>query len=346
MSPHRIIGWDLGGAHLKAAALNPAGEVERVLQLPCPLWQGLGHLEAAVTQVLADLGAADEHAITMTGEMVDLFPNRDVGVRRLVTAMQERLPGAKLRFYAGGAGFLDPAEARVSGARIASANWMATATLVAARVGSALLVDIGSTTTDLVPVVAGRVASHGNNDATRLVAGELVYTGIVRTPIMALAERAPFDGQWVPLMAEVFATAADLYRLIGQLPVDADLHPAADGGEKTVLASARRLARMLGRDVESAPNHAWQRLAQWLVRRQTRRIEDACDRLLSLGEVPEGAPMVGAGIGRFLVEELALRRGRPWVDFGALMSAAGPAGSRVADCAPAVAVAWLALQSH
>ena len=345
MTSDTVIGWDVGGAHLKAARIDVSGRVEAVRQLSCPLWQGIHHLEAAVDQAMIDLGQVAAHAITMTGEMVDLFPNRDAGVRQLVATMRERLPGRRLRFYAGEHGFLDPEQALLATPQLASANWIATASLVGATAGSALLIDIGSTTTDLIPVLAGRVVAHGRDDAARLVTGELLYTGVVRTPVMALADRAPFNGEWVPLIPEYFATAADLYRLTGQLPSDADLHPAADNGEKTPSASARRLARMLGRDAESAPHEAWKQLAEWLVRRQRRRIGEACDRVLCRSEIPANAPLVGAGTGRFLVAELARERGRQWLDFSSLVPGADAVRSQVSDCAPAVAVAWLAVRS-
>ena len=341
MSVDPIIGWDIGGAHLKAARLGGTGVIEDVIQLPCPLWQGMDHLDRALREAESRLGRAPRHAVTMTGEMVDLFPTRAAGVARLAEAMERRLSGAEVRFFAGEDGFVDATAAAASPMRVASANWLASAALVAARTDAALLADIGSTTVDLVVVRDGRVGAEGRDDAERLVSGELVYTGVVRTPVMALAERVPFDGQWVPLMAEYFATAADVYRLTEELPECADQHPAADGGEKTVEASARRLARMIGRDAGSAPPSAWRELALWLGEAQLRRVGDACDRLFSLGVLPDRAPVVGAGVGRFLAAKIAATRGRPFVPFASLVEAPPGLVDAVSNCAPAVAVAWL-----
>lgn len=341
MRSETVIGWDLGGAHLKAARLDASGAVGPVVQLPCPLWQGLQHLDAALQQAVSTLGRAPIHAVTMTGEMVDLFASRREGVTRLVAAMRALLPGATVRFYAGPGGWVDPDQAAGAAPLIASANWMASAELVAARVPAALFLDIGSTTTDVVVVQDGRVSARGRTDAERLSAGELVYTGVVRTPVMALADAVPFAGDWVPLMAEYFATTADVYRLTGQLPEAADLHPAADGGEKTVPASARRLARMIGRDLDSAPLAAWRGLAAWLARAQARRIEDACDRLLSR-DLAADLPFVVAGVGRFVGADIPARRGKPCCDFGRLLPGSQVEPDRISDCAPAVAVAWLA----
>jgi probable H4MPT-linked C1 transfer pathway protein len=143
-------------------------------------------------------------------------------------------------------------------------------------------------------------------------------------------------------MAEYFATMADVYRLTGQLPAGADQHPAADGGEKTPEASARRLARMLGRDLESAPLLAWRQLAEWFARVHVRQIEDACDRVLSRSGLSAEAAIVSAGTGRFLLPELAAARRRPCLEFSAFFPGSLAPPERISDCAPAVAVAALA----
>lgn len=337
-----MIGWDVGGAHLKAARLDSTGAVEHAVQIPCPLWQGMDHLHRALDQALSCFAPAPIHALTMTGEMADLFPNRETGVARLVAAVAGRLSNATLRCYAGTDGFVSADDVAGRTRHVASANWMASAALVAGCLPEAVFIDIGSTTTDLVAVEGGRVRAAGYTDADRLVTGELLYTGVVRTPVMGLAGEVPFGGDWVPLVPELFATAADVYRLTGQLPEAADQHPAADGGEKSPAGSARRLARMIGRDVESAPLPAWQGLAAWLAEAQATRIDGAWDRLRSRMRLAEDAPVVVAGVGRFVAAELARRRGRRAMDFGSLLRGADAERDRATDCAPAVAVAWLA----
>ena len=165
-----VIGWDLGGAHLKAARLDAQGCIGSVVQVACPLWQGMEQLEEALGVVLSEVGAARRHAVTMTGEMVDLFPHRAAGVSRLAAAMHDWLSPAELRFYAGAAGFLSADQVAAHTAELASANWLASATCVAAHRPDALFIDVGSTTIDLVPIVAGRVVARGRNDFARLVA--------------------------------------------------------------------------------------------------------------------------------------------------------------------------------
>ncbi|MBT3046771.1 MAG: hypothetical protein DBP03_08380 [gamma proteobacterium symbiont of Ctena orbiculata] len=343
--PHdAILGWDLGGAHTKAALVDSRGRVGSVVQIPCPLWQGLDRLDAGIDSVLEKIGGDSglRHAVTMTGELVDLFPDRATGVRALIDAMSRRFPRAELAIYGGPAGFLHPHSAANQVFRVASANWLASASWAAGCLREGLLVDVGSTTTDLIPFADKQVLTCDYSDHQRLRGQSLIYTGIVRTPLMAITDKVPFAGEWVYLMAEHFATTADIYRLNGDLPDGADLLPSADNGEKSQIGSARRLARMLGLDLDAADLGGWRGVSRFIAEQQLRLVMDACERVLSRPGLSEAAPLVGAGVGRFLVERICRRLGRPYVGFETLFEYARPMGSKAAECAPAVAVASLA----
>jgi len=342
--PHDLTtGWDLGGAHLKAAQADRDGRLVRVLQVPCRLWLGMDEFAQSLGEARQQLQPSRRHGVTMTGELADLFADRGEGVARLGQAMRAAFPDDDIRFYAGDHGFVTA----VDGWRaIASANWHAAARLVASRRRSALFVDIGSTTGDIVPVRGARIDAVGYTDDERLMSEELVYTGATRTPVMAVADTVPFAGQRQRVMAEHFATMADVHRLTGALPEDADQLPAADGRGKTSEESARRLARMLGRDLDSATMGDWRRLAMHLAERQLQLLQAAADRVLSRGTLGDDAPIVGAGIGRFLARELAQRLRRPYVDFAELVEGEPAAKEWAARCAPAAAVAILAADSR
>ena len=359
-----IVGWDIGGAHLKVALADARGRLHRVESCYTPLWQGLDHLDRALAQLLdqalGDLPDAS-HRVTMTGELVDLFENRAEGVAALAARIAACLPPGGVGIYAGPVGFVSPGRAAEFSEQIASANWHATASLVARRLSNALLpdallLDIGSTTTDIIPIIDGCVRARGYADRERLATQELVYSGVVRTPVMALAERVPLAGEWTELAAEHFATTADVYRLTAELPTHADLGDTADGREKTAQASAMRLARMVGDDAGRHEPGVWRGLARYLRECQLVRIEQALARQSSLG-LAEDAPLVGAGVGRFLVKRAAQRQERRYLDLSELISRVGPEtndadqpcsaiAAAAADCAPATAVALLVAGSN
>ncbi len=340
-----IIGWDIGGAHVKAAVMNQADEIIAVVQKPCPLWKGLAQLQQAVMTIMRELPAIEYcHAITMTGELVDLFADRDDGVKQIIAAMREFLPETELLIFAGYAGMLPAAQIEPRHYQaIASANWLASAIFAAQKVSTGLFVDVGSTTTDILLFNKGNVLAEGYTDYQRLISQELIYTGIVRTAVMAVAQTAIDDGKEIGIMAEYFATMADVYRLTGQLNEAHDQTETADGAEKTVNASARRLSRMIGCDFSPIELPRWQRFAENIRAQQLQKIQRACQRQLSRHPLADNSPLVGAGIGRFLVRQIATLSARPYLDFCDLFSESSKQTAiKPADCAPAVAIACLA----
>ena len=335
-----IIGWDIGGAHLKAAHLNAQGQLLKIYQQPCPLWKGLNQLENAARLILKELPSA-RHVITMTGELVDFFDYRNQGVAAIIATMQDLLT-AELSVFAGSKGILAIEQVSTDDYEaIASANWLASASFAAQKIENALFVDIGSTTTDILLLQHGNVCIEGYSDYQRLKSQELVYTGIVRTPVMAVAQTAFDNGEPIGLMAEYFATMADVYRLTGELNENHDQTESADGQAKTIHASARRLARMIGCDFYEHEFARWQAFAKQLRQQQLEKIVSACQQRLNVAKNPPVA-VIGAGVGQFLARDVAKLLDCDYLDFAALCpELIGQSELSPADCAPAVALACL-----
>ena len=347
-----VVGWDIGGAHVKASWLQHGALVD-VAQWACPLWQGLEQLQRVLGLAAVRWPALHDavHVVTMTGEMVDLFEHREDGVRRIAALLAGSLPG--VQFFAGDTGWCGASDVHSHWDAIASANWLATARHAADHCGRGVLVDIGSTTTDLIAFDAGRVSTASRSDADRLGSGELVYHGVVRTPLCAFSARIGWRGAQLNVMNEFFATAADVYRLTGELDPAHDLHPSADNAPKDLPATRQRLARMIGRDARDASEdewldvaHAWRQAQVVEIGGQLARVLDALDR-------DDPGTVVSAGCGAFLVGDVvaAARPGRrvPVVPYGARIARLSDRTVGDADalraaaqvCAPCVAVATL-----
>ena len=345
MTQTNTMGWDIGGAHVKAAVINPAGDVIAVYQQPCPLWKGLDQLRNAVTLILQEASASQyQQAITMTGELVDLFEDREDGVKQIIDTMTTLLPQTRCLLFAGLTGFIDAEQVKaVDYQAIASANWLASASFAAQKVGNGLFVDIGSTTTDILLLNDGNVLAQGYTDYQRLRSQELIYTGIVRTAVMAVAQTARDQDQEIGIMAEYFATMADVYRVTGELNELHDQTETADGAEKTITASARRLSRMIGSDFFPEELTRWRQFAENIRAQQLQKIQQGCEYRIKNVDFPKNNPLIGAGVGRSLVKQIAQSLDYPYLDFADLFpEAAHQTGLTTADCAPAVAVACLA----
>jgi probable H4MPT-linked C1 transfer pathway protein len=337
-----IIGWDIGGAHLKAARLE-GGRIVKVVQIASPLWQGIEELHRAFGEAKALLGPANLNAATMTAELCDAFADRCEGVARVAEIAEAELAPRNVLFYAGIAGLIPDASVADNAQAVASANWHASAALVARHFSEALFADTGSTTTDLIPIQAGKIAARGFNDAERMEHGELVYAGVVRSFLMAGLTLVPFAGRWVPLMNEWFANMSDVYRVIGDLPEGADVMLTADGRDKSVAASRARLARQIGLDAKDADPAALALLARYFAEAQLRTITDGAHLVLSRATLGANVPIVGAGVGRFVLKRLAQRLDRAYVDFSDLVEIAPEIRGQAGNCAPAVAMAFLAV---
>ena len=338
-----VIGWDIGGAHVKAARADD-GRLTAVVQLACAPHESLASLERALRAARAVVGDAGRHRVTMTAELSDAFESRARGVVAVAAIAAREIGGGDIVFYAGDRGFVARDDVGAHVDAVASANWRASVELVARHCADAIFIDVGSTTTDIAPICDGRIATLGVTDAERLACGELAYAGFSRGAPQAYAPRAPVAGRWTPLVNEAFASMADVRRALGDLAegeTDADLSPTADGRPKTITASRARLARLAGRDAAELPDWQWRAFAEFLARAQLRLIEDQLALIESRAAIACAAPIVAAGVGRRLAARIAQARGRAVIDF-ALQIAAPPAlAERAANCAPATALALL-----
>jgi (4-(4-[2-(gamma-L-glutamylamino)ethyl]phenoxymethyl)furan-2-yl)methanamine synthase len=333
-------GYDVGGAHLKVA-LAEDGRTIAARQIACPLWQGLDALDAAFAEAAPLLARADRHAATMTGELCELFPDRPSGVTAIVDHLVTLL-GPDMRIWLGPRGFGSTDEARADPMSAASTNFLASASLVARRVPDAMLIDMGSTTTDIIPIAGGRPAPRGVTDADRLVSGELVYTGLTRTDVSVVTQRALFHGREQRLAAGGFANMADVRRILGELPDGVDQHDTLDGRGKSVVESIARFARCFGRDASDASPDDWRAAAGDIAARQMSDVRAAVVNVLAVAGLPSRAPIVTAGIGAPQVETLARMLGRETLRFGSLATASPDCEEWATRCAPAVSVALLA----
>lgn len=343
----------MGGAHLKAVLLDEEGSAIDAIQVQCQLWQGIEKLAIAVTQIIDKwaISVTDaRHVITMTGELADGFAHRQAGVEAISAHMLEQL-GEHITFYAinedGKPSFLSVGHVAERYRDIASANWHASASLLASRVHNALMIDIGSTTTDIIVMHDGHVDSCGHDDATRMQHDELIYTGVVRTPVMAIATKLPFAGQWMQVAAEHFATTADVYRVLGLLDDTCDMASTADGQDKSLLSSTKRLARMIGKDATDADAESWRLLAEATAQAQINTIKAGVLRAYSRGLLAQHAPIIAVGTGAFLAKKIAQILNRPCLTLRDAMQIPDKSYSDwLSICMPAYAVARLYFEKY
>jgi (4-(4-[2-(gamma-L-glutamylamino)ethyl]phenoxymethyl)furan-2-yl)methanamine synthase len=323
-----VIGLDVGGVNTKAVWRD--GDAVRTVLRPYDVVRERGALTAVVRDVVAELDDEPPElvALTMTAELSDEFRSKREGVGFVLDAVEAAVPGRVLAFTTAGA-LVSLAEARARPLDVAAANWMASALAIGALHPEALMLDVGSTTTDVVPIAGGRVAAEGRRDLDRLLAGELVYTGALRTNLAAIAPRVPVRGRWCPVASELFAISGDLHLILGHLPPEAYTCPTPDGRPASVECARERVARLVCADMEQLEPAEVEAIAAYLHGEQVRQIEAAARRVSG-----DATPVVAVGVGAFLAHTVAERLGRPVVEL--------PWSAAERDAAPAAALAELA----
>src|SRR5665647_744731 len=223
-----MIGIDVGGANLKVV------RGKSVYIHYCPLWEN-----APITRLLDQYNTEPDEpaAVVMSGELADCFENKMEGITFIVNAVKNAFPSA--RVYGTDGQFHDHAVPR-----LAAANWLASADYLRAGYPDAVLLDIGSTTADIIPLTSFATLK-GLTDLRRLQKGFLIYTGMLRGNIAALLQSVTLDRVATPVSSEYFAASADAHLVLGHIFPGQYSCDAPDKKEKTRAAALRRLARVV-----------------------------------------------------------------------------------------------------
>ena len=331
-----IIGWDVGGANVKAAIVGADGCSEpRVLERPFPLWREPHRLPSVLAELAGNLGGSHSMAVTMTAELADCFNTKREGVAFVLDAFRTAFPETSPWVYGIDGRFRLVDAARRRPFLVAAANWRASATLVARVFPDALFLDVGSTTTDVIPIVSGRVAARGKTDPGRLRTGELIYTGALRTPVCAIVRAVPLGNHRSRVAAELFAIAADVYRWLERIDDGGYTCETPDGRGRSRTEAGARLARVVCADLDMLSADAITAIAAHVAQIQMRQIAGGIRQVLRrLGPAaPRFAVLAGQGafIGRAAAEHAGL----------AARELAEEIGTAAARAAPAAAVALL-----
>jgi (4-(4-[2-(gamma-L-glutamylamino)ethyl]phenoxymethyl)furan-2-yl)methanamine synthase len=329
-----IIGWDIGGANVKAAIVE-RGVDTVVVERPFALWREPHRLTDVLIEMAGLLGPVRAMAVTMTAELADCFATKREGVAFVVDSVCRAFPGVETVIYGVDGRFHSPVDARMQPHCVAAANWMASATVAAGRFPDALFIDVGSTTTDIIPLVAGRVCVSARTDPARLRSGELVYTGALRTPICAIVRSVPLGRNRCRVAAEHFAIAADAHLWLGHIDEHEYTCETPDGRGRTREESGARLARMVCGDLETLASDDISAIAAAVARAQVQQIASGMRQVTRRlrGRAPHDAVL--AGHGAFLGRAAAAAAGLDARDFADVV------GRAAAFAAPAAAVAYL-----
>jgi (4-(4-[2-(gamma-L-glutamylamino)ethyl]phenoxymethyl)furan-2-yl)methanamine synthase len=298
ITPPAILGWDIGGVNTKVARLRlpPDAAALQTNCLPYEIKNRPEALAATLIDAAASVGSQPEdlHAVTMTAELSQAFRTKGEGVAFVLDSIGNAFPGRTIYVYSVD-GFVPPGQARQAPLSVGAANWAATASLVARSTGTCVLIDIGTTSADLIPVVNGKIVALGRTDPERLLSGELVYTGALRTPVEAMSRHVPLWGGSAAIAADGFAISGDVHLWLGDLPASDYTCAPPDGHPPTRQSAGERLARVVCADREMLDDAAIDDIARALAADQVQSVARALERILVRWPVISTAVVTGLG---------------------------------------------------
>ncbi|MDG6244821.1 MAG: hydantoinase/oxoprolinase family protein [Methanolobus sp.] len=315
----RIIGIDIGGANTKIASSD--GEIIELHYIP--LWKDTT-LPSSLEDI-ADKLRPDRVCVVMTGELADCFEDKLQGIEFIMSSVNNAFD-CEVKYINSRGDFYESSE---NIRDLAAANWAASTRLIGTEIGDCMFVDVGSTTSDIIPIKNG-IHLAGLTDFSRLIRKELFYAGILRTNLAFLLEKVNVADGDCNIASELFSTTADAYLLLGDISEEIYTCDTADGAGKTRKEAMRRLARIVCADLTEISTDELQNIARQVKERQVELLSESIDIVAKRNNLNR---IVSAGIGEFLIEEVADKLGFEYI------SVARKWGSDISKVFPAYAAA-------
>lgn len=327
-----FLGLDIGGVNLKACDSTGRAEV-----VSFELYRNPDGLGAQIRGLASRMATPTAVVVTMTAELCDCFESLREGVLRIVDSLESIYQPGILRIWGVDGAFHTTTTIRSDPSLAQASNWKALGDCLATehfRDRAGLIIDIGSTTSDILAASGGKLLSHSRSDLDRLQTGELVYLGTLRTPLCAVVDDIRFRGKKTPVMRELFATIGDIYWTLGELAEDAEFAGTANRRPATRGEARHRLARMIGLDFEHFTEADAADIAAQVDKQVVRILEKSVQTVAA--QLPGGKPgrIVVSGSGAFLARKVAAKAA-PDADLVDLESSWGPERSSAA-CATAL----------
>jgi len=317
----RYLGIDIGGANTKIATSD--GNIIELHYLP--LWK-----DTTLPQTLKDIAKRlkpDIVGVVITGELADCFEDKVHGLTFIMQAVEDAF-GCEVSYINTNGDIHEHIDELRN---LAAANWAASSRLIGEEIGDCIFVDVGSTTSDIIPILNSKhVASK--TDFKRLLASELVYMGTLRTNVATLVDKVELEEGTCRVSSELFTTTGDVYLLLGDIMPETYTCTTADGTGKSRLETMRRLARLVCADLEEISENNIIEIAGQVKEKQ---IDLLAGAIFAVSEKHRLCRIVAAGIGEFMVIEAAERLGMECI------SVADKWGKEISDVFPAYAAAWM-----
>ena len=311
-----VIGWDIGGANTKAVFLRTekgyVKEIKTAIEY-FPVWKDPEKLVSVLSKLKEKVSGnvkLDGVGLTMTAELSDAYQTKREGVIHVLACAVEAFYGLPLFVLDVDATLRSIIDAKAEPLKVAAANWVATGWMVAQQVKTCVVVDVGSTSTSIIPVIDGRISAAGKTDLEKLIFGELVYTGSLRTNVAAIVSSVPLREGITRVSSELFAQSGDVHLVLGNISEEEYTTETADGREKKRREALARLVRVVCADTEMLTEEEIVQIAKYVHGRQVKQVADGLNQVYSRVKSLASAkiPVVITGLGKEFIARTAAQK--------------------------------------
>ena len=323
-----VLGYDIGGANTKAVFMRTQKGKLHDIQVAVeyfPVWREPEKLTSVLLTLKKRLGVnrLDGLGVTMTAELSDAYTTKREGVHHILACVKKAFPDVPIYVLNTDAKLEPLSNAEEEPLGVAAANWAATGWLVAQRVKDCVVVDVGSTSASIIPIVNGQVAAKGKTDLDKLICGELVYTGSLRTNVASIVHSVPVKNGVAGVASELFALSGDVHLALGNITAKEYTCETADGRGKSLPEALARLARVVCADTEMLTQQEIINMAKYIYDKQVLQVAEGLNKVYSYTKklTSNEVPVVVTGLGKdFIAKKAAEKIGvKAIVDLETLM---------------------------
>ena len=296
------LGIDIGGAHIKIVGLDQFQNICLIKYRKCYLWKNPKKLKQEITFINSlSSNKSIFCGVTMTAELCDIFPDRLTGAKIILNECK------KIKFKT----FLYSKSDKVfetlqsnNLSNLMSMNWHSIGKYLTNFVKNALIIDFGSTTTDFICIKNGKIMNKAFNDFKRLSNGEILYTGLMRTPLFAIKKNVKYKSKNISIIPEYFSNTSDIYRINKKIKKEFDIDDETDFSDKNVIGSYKRIARSFGMDYHFKDKLFIKKLSENIMNEQLNMIYENTEKLLKKFNMKKKSLIILSGIGQEVLKKL------------------------------------------
>ena len=304
-----IIGIDVGGANLKIWR----GKSESYY---FPFWKRRDDFPEFLRSLKIE---GEKIGVVITAELSDAFKSKEEGVRFIERSIAENVSGDVYFLNLNG----ELKRSVDNPLDFSAANWVASVKYLSKIYENFVFVDLGSTTCDVIPFKGKILAAK--TDYERLKRGELLYFGMLRTPLCYLLS-------FKEISSELFSISADAMRVLGVISEEDYSCETPDGRGRSVKECMQRISRQFCADLDEMGEEEVRKISREVYEVMVAKIEKAIwEKMESYGI----ERVIGCGMGEVLIEDAAKRVGAEYI------SLSKEFGEEISKIFPAFAVAEL-----